>query len=355
MEFIKKNLKSILIIVVIFGGLIVSLILIKNPTIFKSKAAADIDYPSALNISDASNQPLKYKGEGVYIIKDSKIKLGIKDFSKLIQNYTLDPNKAFETKNHIYSEDELIKMGYVKYSEDEIAERCAVDKGWTCSLVNWSIVKGIYKFINPEGETYASFVTNQYPPLSEIPPSCQSIGPGNMVINPPASKLSMLVTREETKAISECLEQSKDDNERNSCYGKIGKVGADSPLWFLWDISNWGFGNRGLLPYMWQDSGNKPLTAGGEDPRWVVRALSIITTLDTLKRGNKAPYEWSNNQINVRSNYVWDEIHDTWFKVNGKSLDTACKKVLELKEQVLLQGIWLPSDDTLAKFGRIVE
>lgn len=76
--------KSVVILLLLFIGIIVSLVLIKYPTIFKSKAAADIDYPGALNITDSSGQTLAYKGEGVYLIKGDKIKLGIKDIDKLL-------------------------------------------------------------------------------------------------------------------------------------------------------------------------------------------------------------------------------------------------------------------------------
>ncbi len=98
MDYIKNHLRSIIALIILSLGLVVGMVLIKNPTIFKSKAAADIDYPGALNITDSSNQQLKYKGEGVYVIKSDKVKIGVKDFGKLVQKGdTVDTTKAVGT------------------------------------------------------------------------------------------------------------------------------------------------------------------------------------------------------------------------------------------------------------------
>lgn len=127
MNTIKVSKKSIIILIILTVGLVVTLVLVKKPTFFKSKAAADIDYPGALNITDSSGQELTYKGEGVYTIKGDKIKLGIKDFKKLLQNKTIDDTKIIDT--------------YIDQRDNQTYER------------------------------------KEIKPLSEIPKECGSIGP----------------------------------------------------------------------------------------------------------------------------------------------------------------------------------
>ena len=230
MEYIKHNLKSILIVFVIFGGLIVSLILIKNPTIFKSKAAADIDYPSALNITDEQNQQLNYKGEGVYIIKDNKIKIGVKDFDKLIQNKQLNTTEV------------------IKYYEALPAE-------W--SDRNNSVIR-------------EEFTAKNIEPLSTIPPSCNSIGPSTSIKIPTVAPW--------LKSDTGFIESIRKFRES----GTICVVPTISSLVWLWGCG----GTGGSLWYKWDDSGNIPLTQGDEDPRWMIKALRMIVAL----QGNQSNY-----------------------------------------------------------------
>lgn len=282
MEFIKKNLKPILIIALIFAGLIVSLILIKNPTIFKSKAAADIDYPGALNITDSYNQPLKYKGEGVYITKKDKVKLGIKDFQKLVENKQLNLDEDLQIRSTTYNPQPFTQVEYC-YLPFGAPENCQREED-----INNTKEKAL-------------------PPISTIPPVCQSIDPSPLM-----------------------------------------KISQSLPFWANWlaEHAEPGLLTRILpgnityasvwLPFKWDQSGSIPKTQGDEDPRWVIRAIRIITALQ------------GDNSYNQTDAIKY------WNKKEGYDLDKACKEVISLKEEKLLQGVWLPSDDQLEKIGQSI-
>ena len=323
--------KSVIILLLLLIGIIVSLTLIKNPTIFKSKAAADIDYPSALNITDEQNQQLNYKGEGVYIIKDNKIKIGVKDFDKLIQNKQIDLTAEYSNLNG-KTPDELIKMGLVKISENEVTKSCATDAGmggWYCSLLDWDVIKGSY------GDTWPQFFTvNQYPPLSEIPKSCNSVGPTIVFqATPPiASKFWLDYVRDLAQRTMGDEYVSRTEKETGQSYSY--SPGSSS-------LTSFHLPNTNYLPIRWEGESNKPFTQGGEDVRYMIRALLMIAT---LKQSWPLPEDSRPLQAIGPK-----EFEAYWNDPNG--LDRACEEVLRLKEEILLKGIWLPTDDTLEKIS----
>lgn len=70
MEYIKKNYKSLLLIFILILGLVVGLVLIKNPKIFKSRANLESvgkitgDNMQKLNPDEAKNLELPGNEEG---------------------------------------------------------------------------------------------------------------------------------------------------------------------------------------------------------------------------------------------------------------------------------------------------
>lgn len=318
MEFIKKNLKSILIVIVIFGGLIVSLVLIQNPTIFKSKAAENIDYPGALNITDSSGQELTYKGEGVYIIKGDKIKIGVKNFSHLVIT-----DKQLST--------EILKVRLFNAAGE-------TSRFVSClQTPNTSECEAAYN--SYEGE---KLKLSNIPPLSEIPASCKTIGPSPFLKIPEVDPILKRLPR----------------LPENRTFDRRGRPAGSANSWLNPDPAEIAaslgdllalFGSTYQLPYIWDDTANIPKTEGEEDPRWVLRTLRMLATLEHPLTDKDRSGNWTNNRS---SSWITNKALDVWYKRNGESLDTACQRVLELKEQLLLQGIWLPSDDKLETIGR---
>lgn len=310
MQYIKNNLKSILIIALIFVGLIVSLILIKNPTIFKSKAAADIDYPSALNITDSSSQPLNYKGEGVYIIKDSKIKLGIKDFQKLVENKQLNLDQTlqiwhFDPDYQKYNTFPYPKVTYC-YSPIGSPENCQQE--------------------DSQEDNTDNYKAKNLPPTSTIPTTCQSIGPSPLMTIPQPPPLW----------INWVAENAGDPDLLNATEtGQPAQFGGTVVQhWIMRNLLGMMGYASFWLPFKWDQSGSIPKTQGDEDPRWVLRTIRMIGALQ-----------------NDQSNYFTNAVK-YWNKKEGYDLDKACKEVLRLKEDKLLQGVWLPSDDKLEEIGK---
>lgn len=72
-----KIAKSVLIIIILLAGLIITLVLIKNPKIFKSKAGAE-----ALNITTQDGQPVP-QIEGRFKTSSERIRIGIQNLGGL--------------------------------------------------------------------------------------------------------------------------------------------------------------------------------------------------------------------------------------------------------------------------------
>lgn len=77
MDIIKKNTKSIIILVLVILGLVITVYLVKNPQIFKSRA--DVD---ALSVTADDGSPVTVE-PGKFTTTSGHIKIGIQDLKKL--------------------------------------------------------------------------------------------------------------------------------------------------------------------------------------------------------------------------------------------------------------------------------
>ncbi|MDO8619512.1 MAG: hypothetical protein Q7R49_06270 [Candidatus Daviesbacteria bacterium] len=78
---LKSNWKTILIVVIFIFGLVVTLVLIQNQQVFKSKAGSEIN--SALNVTDENGDALLYQGNNTYQATSKKVRIEIGDVESL--------------------------------------------------------------------------------------------------------------------------------------------------------------------------------------------------------------------------------------------------------------------------------
>lgn len=78
MKYIRTNLKSIIIVVLLLAGLAVTLYLVKNPQIFKSRAGAD-----AIKITTPDGLKLEKREDGKYYTNSDQIQIEVQDFDRL--------------------------------------------------------------------------------------------------------------------------------------------------------------------------------------------------------------------------------------------------------------------------------
>ncbi len=74
---IKENWKPIVVIVLLLGGVAVSVVLVQRAQILKSGATAEIN--EVLDVTAGDNGKVEYKGNNTYETDTLNIKIGIKD------------------------------------------------------------------------------------------------------------------------------------------------------------------------------------------------------------------------------------------------------------------------------------
>lgn len=78
---IKSNWKAILGVSVLIVGLGITVYLVQNKQIFKSRAATEIN--SALNVTDENGTALIYKGNNTYQATSKKVRIEISNLDQL--------------------------------------------------------------------------------------------------------------------------------------------------------------------------------------------------------------------------------------------------------------------------------
>lgn len=273
-----------------------------------------IDY-SAFRITDEKGTLLTEKSDGVYKLTSDKVKISVVNVVHLQQRLELDSQKYFITYGRGYKPSELDSK------EQEI--RDALQKGLINELAANQAFKTIafLRTVPTEGDNY---MLQQLSPMSSIPASCKIVGPAPYtVIEKPfwpdsqaysnscgdKEDLSSMLPGETLEGLRLRAQQT------NRCV-----IGIDSNHFSMGEFHQ-PLGSQ----YLWKAGGFKPFTQASEDPRWVGRAIQIAIAL--RGGGNKRGY---------------------W---NGGGLDKLCNEVTDLKEQWLLQGKMLPTDDELEQLS----
>ncbi|MBI2337841.1 hypothetical protein HYU95_01535 [Candidatus Daviesbacteria bacterium] len=80
MEYFKEKYKTIILVILLLGGLLAGVYLVQNQQIFKSKASSEIN--NVINVTSEGGR-VEYQGNKTFKTNSKRINIGIKDLQQI--------------------------------------------------------------------------------------------------------------------------------------------------------------------------------------------------------------------------------------------------------------------------------